>query len=77
MTKREKLIQKAIRNPKGLKFSELLTLARALGYEIREGKGSHTKLVKPGLARPVIVQPLKGMAKGYQVEQLLEGEGLK
>lgn len=72
MARCEKLIEKAVRNPGSLRFAEATRLAECLGFVLRRTRGSHHIFVREG-ERPVSLQPDGGgMAKAYQVRQLLE-----
>lgn len=66
-----KLYLKALNNPKGLRFQEALTLARAFGYALDQIEGSHHILRHPRVGQKLNFQPEDGKAKGYQVRQLL------
>jgi len=71
MTRRRKLIEKARNNPTGVRFREICLLAEHLGYTKRGGKGSHIVYEKEGVEEILTFQDRKGMAKPYQVKQLL------
>jgi len=71
MTRRRKLIEKARNNPAGVRFQEICLLAEHLGFSKRGGKGSHVVYEKEGVAEILTFQDRKGMAKSYQVRQLL------
>ena len=64
-------ILKAARlNPRDVRFSDLVRLLRALGFEHRRTSGSHHIYKAPGL--PLInLQEVGGKAKPYQVRQVL------
>ena len=76
MSKAEKLLAAVRNNPRGVRFDDLVRLVKALGFVLdRQGGSSHaiyvhaTRLEIPFLN----LQPAKsGMAKGYQVEQVLD-----
>ncbi len=73
MTQREKLLQRAKDNPRGLSFDELCLLAEQYGLELKQGKGSHVRYGHPNLKRPLVFQKQKdGMAAEYQVNQFLD-----
>lgn len=78
MSKYDKLLAKARRNPKGFRFDELLALLRASGFVKQESPGSsHQKWSHPDISdamvKSLIVQPAKdGSAHPYQVKKLLE-----
>ncbi len=71
MTRRQKLIQKARNNPAGIRFEELCLLAEHMGFHRRGGKGSHIVYEKDGVEEILTFQDWKGMAKPYQVRQML------
>jgi len=71
MTKREKLLARAMNNPKGLYFREFQTLLRQAGWEFDHQKGSHQIWYSPNRQRLPIQEAKNGKAKGYQVEQFL------
>lgn len=72
MTRKTKLIQKALAGPSVLRFEELCKLARQLGFEHDRTRGSHHIYKHPGLRRPLNFQNLGRMAKPFQVRQLLD-----
>ncbi len=71
MTRRRKLIEKIQNNPAGVRFQEICRLADQLGFTKRGGKGSHIVYEKDGVEEILTFQDRKGMAKPYQVKQLL------
>ena len=71
MTRREKLIENLRNNPAGIRFPELCTAAEQLGFVKRGGRGSHVVYAKGGVDEILTFQNRKGMAKPYQVKQLL------
>lgn len=71
MTRRQKLIEKARNNSAGVRFQEICLLAEHLGFTRRGGKGSHVVYEKDGVEEILTFQDRKGMAKPYQVRQLL------
>jgi predicted RNA binding protein YcfA (HicA-like mRNA interferase family) len=71
MTKREKLLARAISNPKGLSFGEFQTLLRQTGWTLDHQKGSHRIWYSPTGYRLSVQEGRSGKAKGYQVEQFL------
>jgi len=68
--RREKLLEKARRNPRGLRFEEFEALLRQCGWTKDRQSGSHRIWYSPSGFR-LSVQPRGDMAKGYQVEQFL------
>jgi len=71
MTRRRKLLEKARINPGGVRFREICLLADQMGFTRRGGKGSHVVYVKDGVEEILTFQDRMGMAKPYQVKQLL------
>ena len=71
MTKREKLLKRAVNNPNGLSFGEFQTLLRQAGWIFDHQKGSHQIWYSPDRRRLPIQEAKNGKAKGYQVEQFL------
>lgn len=74
MSKSEKLLLKARQNPKGLRFRELKKLCEYYGYELRKNSGGHLCYKRHDSPKDTrTIQPGKdGMAKAYQVHQLLD-----
>lgn len=72
MSRNEKLLAKAWKNPGGLRFAEAQRLAELAGYTLDRSRGSHHVYVKDGVDRPLSLQEGKdGKAKAYQVRQIL------
>jgi len=73
MTAIEKLLERARNSPSGITFDELCRLADKHGFIFRRQSGSH-KIYKHPLHRAMMnFQPdQNGMAKTYQVKQLLD-----
>ena len=69
--KNRKLLAKALRSSKNLRFGEALALAKAFGFRLSRTKGSHHIFVHPRIRELVNLQEV-GKAKPYQVRQLLE-----
>lgn len=66
-----KLLLRINQNQANVRFSDLIRLARALGFEHHRTKGSHQMFVHPGINRYLNLQSVGGEAKPYQVAQLL------
>ncbi|MFU8822011.1 MAG: type II toxin-antitoxin system HicA family toxin [Gammaproteobacteria bacterium] len=66
-----KLLERIVegRSDSAIRFSDLLTLLDALGFEQR-GRGSHRIFSKDGLREIVTLQPRGNLAKPYQVRQV-------
>ncbi len=77
MSRRVKLYEKALRNPKGLTFDELCRLAEYAGFSFARQKGSHKTYKNPEipdrLDQQITISSGKhGEAKRYQVADLLD-----
>ena len=70
MTKREKLLAKALQNPNNLSFEEFETLLKQFGWLFKRQNGSHRVWLSPS-NRALPIQPDGSKAKGYQVKQAL------
>lgn len=71
MTKRDKLIAKALNNPKGLSFEDFQQLLRSASWAFDHQRGSHQIWYSPTGHRLSLQEGRDGKAKGYQVEQFL------
>jgi len=72
MAKREKLLDRIRNNPRGTRFADLQRLLRASGFELQRVVGSH-HIYRHATGRMCNIQEAPGgMAKPYQVEQVLE-----
>lgn len=72
MSKKEKLLEKALRNPGGLSFHDFQTLLRRCGWSFDHQTGSHQIWYSQRSFRISIQVSSNGKAKGYQVRQFLE-----
>ena len=71
VTKCEKLIAKALNNPKGLSFQDFQQLLRGASWTFDHQRGSHQIWYSPTGHRLSIQETHDGKAKGYQVEQFI------
>lgn len=71
----EELLERAKSNPAGLRFAEVCRLAECFGFRLARRRGSHVLYTRFGRLRPLNFQADKGMAKAYQVRQLLAAIG--
>jgi len=72
MPKCEKLLQRARRSPKGLRFEELCQLAECFGFVFDHQRGSHRMYKRPGYPWVAnLVEGPNGEAKEYQVKNML------
>jgi predicted RNA binding protein YcfA (HicA-like mRNA interferase family) len=78
MTKAEKKDQKIRRNPKNVKFQDLVSWLEDYGFSLDRVSGSHHVFVHPDIDTPINIQKKKdGTAKAYQVKQaikIIDGE---
>jgi len=65
------LLERARRNPEGLRFRELCELSECFGFQLTRQKGSHHIFKRQGYQKLLNLQDSKGTAKTYQVRQLL------
>ena len=73
MTKAEKKDQKIRRNPKNVKFQELVNWLEDNGFSLDRVSGSHHVFVHPDIDTPINIQKKKdGKAKAYQVRQAIK-----
>lgn len=73
MAKVEDIIEKMRRNPKGVSFQDLCNVCDFYFGEARQKGGSHRIYKTPWQGDPrVNIQNDKGMAKAYQVKQVLK-----
>jgi HicA-like toxin of HicAB toxin-antitoxin system len=71
VSKIEKLLRAAQNNPENVRFTELCQLAEAYGFLFSRQRGSHSIYKRPGQMSVMTFQNDRGMAKAYQVKQLL------
>ena len=72
MTDIDQLVEQMKRNPKGVRFRDLCHVCDHFFGEPRQGGGSHRIYKTPWQGDPRInIQNNKGMAKAYQVKQVL------
>jgi predicted RNA binding protein YcfA (HicA-like mRNA interferase family) len=53
-----------------IRFSDLCNLLTNLGFEQRQGSGSHVKFGKHGIFEIIVLQPIGSFTKGYQIKQV-------
>jgi len=69
---KRKLLEKIYNNSKNVKFNDFIVLVEAFGFVLERTKGSHTIYKNYEINRHLNLQPKKGEAKPYQIEQFLE-----
>jgi hypothetical protein len=67
-----RLLKRIATAQRNVRFSDALTLARALGFRLARTEGSHHILIHPAVREPLNLQNVRGQAKPYQVKQLLQ-----
>lgn len=73
MSRCAKILEKAKQSPANLRFEEACYLAECYGFILARQKGtSHRVYKRPGFFGLMNFQNINGMAKEYQVTQLLE-----
>ena len=70
MNKR-RLLQKALNSPQNMRFSEMIVLVEAFGFQLSRSSGSHRIFTHPDLKELLNLQEVDGKAKPYQVRQFL------
>ena len=68
----KKLLRKVLSSPANLRFEEICSLAKALGFHLSRVNGSHHIFMHPAVRELLNVQDVAGKAKPYQVRQLLD-----
>lgn len=68
----QKLLRRALASPQSLRFVEALKLAEAFGFRLERVSGSHHILKRAGIPELVNLLNVGGIAKSYQVRQLLK-----
>jgi hypothetical protein len=68
----DELLRTARANPAGVRFRDLRALAECHGWIFARQNGSHTIYKRPGERRLMTFQDCGGMAKAYQVRQLID-----
>jgi hypothetical protein len=72
MDKRGKLYHRLKKNPRNVRFTDVLNLANLVGFIHIGGKGSHRVMAQKNIKEILNFQRRKdGKAKDYQVEQLI------
>ena len=70
VVKPKDILEAARANPVGVRFTHLVKLVLAMGYQFHHQNGSHAIYKRPGFPS-VNIQPIKSMAKDYQVIQVI------
>ena len=71
MTRHAKLLEAALKNPKGLRFDDFEALLMQCGWTLDRQSGSHRVWYSSRGARLPVQEGRDGKAKPYQVRQFL------
>ena len=66
-----KLLAKVLAGSKNIRFTEAQALAEGFGFTLARVSGGHHIFTHPGVPELVNLQDVGGMAKPYQIKQLL------
>jgi len=67
----KKLIKKILNNNRNIRFSDMLKLVAAYGFELKRINGSHHIFVHPDINEIINLQEVDGKVKPYQINQFL------
>ena len=70
MNKR-RFLKKILAGSKNVRFSDMVGLVEAFGFELSRTDGSHHIFTRTGISELVNLQNVRGEAKPYQVRQFL------
>lgn len=71
MTRKQKLLDSILQNPKGVRFEDACKTALWLGFRLEAGKGSHRVFKRPGEPIQLNFQNRNGFIVPYQTRQLI------
>lgn len=69
MTQKEKVLEKFLRSPASIRYTQLVVILDHLGFERVEAKGSHVKFKHPKLAGDLIIPVHNNECKDFYKEQ--------
>jgi predicted RNA binding protein YcfA (HicA-like mRNA interferase family) len=69
--KSKKLLEKVLRNPYDVRFSEMNKLLEAFGFMLKRIEGSHHIYKHVSVPYLINIQNRKGKVKSYQVNQFI------
>ncbi len=72
MVTKRKILQKLLSGSKNIRFSDMITLVEAFGFQLFRTNGSHNVFVHPDIPELINLQEVKGKVKPYQVRQFLK-----
>ncbi len=72
MVTKQKILQKLLSGSKNIRFSDMIILVEAFGFQLSRTNGSHNVFVHPDIPELINLQEVKGKVKPYQVRQFLK-----
>lgn len=66
-----RILNKALAGSRNIRFGEIVRLAEAFGFRLARVSGSHHIFIHPQIPELLNLQSVQGVAKPYQVAQLL------
>lgn len=66
------ILERILSGSKNIKFEEVVILAKAYGFRLTRINGSHHIFIHPEVRELINLQSVNGMAKPYQIKQLLK-----
>ncbi|HZP83283.1 MAG TPA: type II toxin-antitoxin system HicA family toxin [Chthonomonadaceae bacterium] len=70
--RKRKLLAKILRGSKNIRFSDMVALLEAFGFQLARVQGSHHIFTHPHVPELVNLQNSHGQAKPYQARQALQ-----
>lgn len=67
-----KLLQKILSGSSNVRFSDMVRLVEAFGFQLSRINGSHHIFMHPDVRELVNLQDVKGQAKSYQIRQFFK-----
>ncbi|MCX5983847.1 MAG: type II toxin-antitoxin system HicA family toxin [Nostocales cyanobacterium LacPavin_0920_SED1_MAG_38_18] len=71
MSKKRKLLEKALSGSRNIQFDDLVTLVEAFGFSLSRINGSHHIFTYPSIPKLINLQNRNGKAIPYQIRQFL------
>ncbi|WP_242833865.1 type II toxin-antitoxin system HicA family toxin [Desulfosporosinus sp. OT] len=65
-------MERILSGSKNIRFEEIVALTQAYGFRLARINGSHHIFVHPEVRELINLQNVNGMAKPYQIRQLLK-----
>ncbi|EGW37856.1 hypothetical protein DOT_4264 [Desulfosporosinus sp. OT] len=67
-----RILERILSGSKNIRFEEIVALTQAYGFRLARINGSHHIFVHPEVRELINLQNVNGMAKPYQIRQLLK-----